>query len=488
MTRPLLDVRGLRRSYGDTTALAGVDFEVGSGEVVALLGENGAGKSTLVEILSGMLSPDAGSISIEGRPFRPKDPRAARGRGVGVVHQHFQLVEAFTVAENLRLATGFAADLMGPLAHRMEREVGLPLPRLENPVLSLGVGERQRVEIAKALAGHPKLLLLDEPTAVLTPGEADALFAGIRRLADRGAAVVFITHRLDEVARAADRVVVLSRGRVVLKTGAGASPEQLAQAMVGLQTQAVRPQRRGKGRVWLRARGVAVERRLEPLDLELNSGEIVVAAGVDGNGQGALAERLAGLASGPGVVEVDGRHVSTGGPGGFRRSGVWVVPGDRRREGVVGPMTVAENLVLGRHRRPPFCRRGFLDRRAVHQEAERLVESYGIDGSPEQSTDTLSGGNQQRVVLARCLEASPRVLVAIHPTRGLDVAAERAVEQRLLEAAANGCAVLVVTSDLDAAWRLGDRILVFSRGRVVGEGGPDTDPTVLAQWVGGEAA
>ncbi len=488
MTRPLLDVRGLCRSYGDTTALAGVDFEVGSGEVVALLGENGAGKSTLVEILSGMLSPDAGSMSIEGRAFCPGDPRAARERGVGVVHQHFQLVEAFTVAENLRLATGFGADLMRPLARRMEDEVGLPLPPLEQPVQSLGVGERQRVEIAKALAGRPRLLLLDEPTAVLTPGEADALFAGIRKLVDRGAAVVFITHRLDEVARAADRVVVLSRGRVVLQIGAGAPPEQLARAMVGPQTQAVRPQRGTPGPVVLRARGVAAERRLEPLDLDLHSGEIVVAAGVDGNGQGALAERLAGLASGPGVVEVDGRVVYSGGPGPFRRNGVWVVPGDRSRDGVVGPMTVAENLVLGRHRRLPFCHRGLLNRRAVHGEAGRLVEGYGIDGRPEQRAETLSGGNQQRVVLARCLEASPRVLVAMHPTRGLDVAAERAVEQRLLEAAAEGCTVLVVTADLEAAWRLGDRILVFSRGRVVGEGGPDTDPALLARWVGGEAA
>lgn len=486
--RPLLSIRGLSRRFGELAALDGVNLEVRAGEVVALLGENGAGKSTLVEILAGGLAAHAGTVELDGAPYRPADPRQARAAGVGVVHQHFQLVEAFTVAENLQLATGLAGGRLGPLRQRMERTLGLPLPAPEAVAAGLAVGERQRVELAKALAVEPRLLLLDEPTAVLTPGEAEALIAGLRRLAKEGTGVVFITHRLDEVARVADRVVVLRRGRVVAETSAAAPMETLARAMVGeLPKQGV-PRVGAPGEVVLEGKGLAVPGRLLPLDLKLRAGEVVAAAGVDGNGQAALAERITGLARGPGMLELAGWRTPGHDPGELRRRGIWLVPGERVREGIVGPMTVAENLALGRHRDRPLARHGWLSPRELRRRVEALIAGFGIAGEPGQRADTLSGGNQQRVVVARALAARPVVLAAVHSTRGLDVAAEAAVEARLLEAAAAGCALLLVTSDLEAARRLAHRILVFSRGRVVGRGGPETPPEVLARWVGGVAA
>ncbi len=485
---PRLAARGIVHHWGPVTALDGVDLSVATGEVVALLGENGAGKSTLVELLSGGLTLREGRLELDGRPWRPRGPRDARRAGVVAVHQHFRLVETFTVGENLALSLGREASGAQTAWRDLSRRLDLELPPLEATVAALGVGERQRVEIGRALLARPRLLLLDEPTAVLTPREADALFGAVRRLAEDGVATLFITHRLDEVARVAHRVVVLRSGRVVDEAPAGADPERLARAMVGRVPPHPPRREHPRGPVVAALEGVAVPPVLAPLDLRLHAGEVVVLAGVDGNGQAAAAARLAGLATGPGTVSVGGRRVDRPTPADLHRLGVRVIPADRTREGIVPGLSVAENVVLGRHREPPFARRGLLDPAAVAAEGRRMVEALGIAGDARQPAGELSGGNQQKVAVARAVAGQPRVLVAIHPTRGLDVAARVAVEDHILRAAAGGAAVLVVTSDLEEARLLGDRILVLSRGRVVGEGGPDTPEATLARWVGGEAA
>ncbi len=482
---PVLEVRGLTRSFANLTALDRVDLEVAAGEVVALLGENGAGKSTLVEILAGRLRADSGELLLAGKAWTPATPRDAWRAGLAVVHQHFQLVEAFTVSENLDLAVG-GRDVARRWAE-LERELEMSLPDAAATVSGLGVGERQWLEIGKALLGRPRALLLDEPTAVLTPREADRLFAVVRRLAARGAAVVFITHRLDEVRRLADRVVVLRRGRVVARLAGDAPTSVMAEAMTGrLPEPSPRPMIR-RGALAARLVGVSLPPRLAPFDLELFAGEVAVLAGVDGNGQVAAAERLAGLRCGPGRVEVCGRVVIGPDPPAMRALGIVVVPADRTREAVVPSLSVAENLLLGRHRRPPVGGR-WLDPGRVTAAAVELIERFAVAGRPDQRMDELSGGNQQKVAVARALAGGPRVVVAIHPTRGLDVAAQLQVHHHLLSAAAAGAAVLVVTSDLGEATALGDRVLVMSRGRVVGEGDRSTPAEVLGRWLGGEAA
>jgi len=488
VSAPLLRVSDLSRRFEATVALDRVSFAVARGEVLALLGENGAGKSTLVEVLSGGLRSDGGELQIDGRAYAPRDARQARGKGVAVVHQHFQHVEAFTVAENLRLA----APEMVPVAReaelaalwaRLGDELGVSLPSPQARVGDLGVGERQWLEIAKAAWGSPRLLLLDEPTAVLTPGEAEQLFSAVRRRSSTGAAVLFITHRLDEVRRVADRVVVLRRGRVVAGLPAAASTDELAAAMTGELPPPAPRRAVAAGRVVASLRGVAVPVRLQPLDLDVHEREIVALAGVDGNGQVAAAERLAGIVQGPGVVEIEGRAVPRPNPGCMRSRGVNVIPADRTRQGTVAELSVAENLILGD---PTGA--GLLHPARLEERASKLIERFQIVGRPGQPAAELSGGNQQKLVVARALTGRPKIIVAMHPTRGLDVAAQIQVHRFLLEASAGGAGVLLVTADLEEARSVADRILVFSRGRVVGEGDSATPLELLGRWIGGEAA
>jgi simple sugar transport system ATP-binding protein len=337
------------------------------------------------------------------------------------------------------------------------------------------------LEIGKALLRKPRLLLLDEPTAVLTPGESERLFTVVQRLASQGAAVLFITHRLDEVQKVADRVVVLRRGRVVAELEPSTPSQALAEAMTGeLPPAGTVPEPR-PGEVVARLCEVAAPPRLHPLSLELRAGEVVVLAGVDGSGQVAAAERLCGLAQGPGAIEIRGERLVSASVSELRRRGICVIPSDRSRDGAAPGLTVAENLILG-HLLP-----WLLSPAVVIRRAEKLISRFGIAGRARQPLRELSGGNQQKVIVARALAARPELLVAIHPTRGLDVAAQQSVHEQLLVIAAGGAAVLLVTADLDEARMIGDRILVFSRGRVVGEGDRSTRPELLARWVGGEA-
>lgn len=479
-----LEILGLARSFGGTRALDGIDLSLGAGEVVALLGENGAGKSTLVEILAGGLRPDRGEARLDGAPYRARDARDACARGVAVVHQHLLLVEAFTVADNLRLGVRRGADVdLRSRWRELETGLGVPLPGFAATVADLSIGERQWLEVGRALLLDPRLLLLDEPTALLTPGEADRLFAAVGRLAGGGTAVLFITHRLDEVRRVAGRVVVLRRGRVVAEHPADAPADLLATEMTGELPPAEQAPRHVPARAVARLRRVAAAGRLAPLDLELRAGEIVILAGVDGNGQVAAAERLAGVIRGPGTVEIGGEILVDPEPADLAARGVAVIPGDRTRQGLLPSLSVAENLAVGLR-----TRRCWMDPATTESAAAGVIERYGVAGRPLQPAGELSGGNQQKVLVARAVERASRVLVAIHPTRGLDVAAQRAVRSELHRAASRDAAVVVVTADLEEARILGDRILVFSRGRVVGEGDGGTPTSVLARWVGGEAA
>ncbi|MER6676704.1 ABC transporter ATP-binding protein [Streptomyces sp. NPDC000983] len=490
MNAPALEVRGLARSFGAVRALDGVDLVVAPGTVHCVLGENGAGKSTLCHLIGGGLAPSAGTMHLYGRPYAPRRPADALGAGIAMVHQHFSLVPTLTVGENLRLLR--LPDLAARL-ERVDREYGLSLEP-EARVDRLPVGLRQRVEIVKALLREPRLLVLDEPTGVLDPAGVEALLTTCRRIADAGGAVVLVTHKLGEVARAGDEATVLRGGRV-----AGGGPlaelpaERLVPLMIGRPADGLDPALSGtlglaptppdtarsagadagSRAPALRLRGVTVRRAdgtpaLDDVTVDVAAGDIVGVAGVEGNGQSELMAVLGGsLAAHSGTVTVGGTELTAATPRERTRAGLGVVPEDRHHEGCVTALSVAENLFLGRL---DGFRRGrvFLDRGALRRAAERVIEEHGIraDG-PGAPMSSLSGGNQQKVVLARELALDPlRCLAAAQPTRGLDVGAVAAVHGRIREAAADGAGVLVVSSELDELLALCDRVVVAYRGRL----------------------
>jgi ABC-type uncharacterized transport system ATPase subunit len=491
---PLLAVRDLSKRFGNTPALDGVSLEFRAGEIHAVLGENGAGKSTLMHILAGICGPDAGTVLLDGRPVVFNFPRAARDAGIGMVHQHFTLVETLTVAENLTLSspqqTGWRYDsaAVAAEARALAEHVGLDLSPPESTVAELPVGARQRIEILKALAHAARVLILDEPTAVLTPQEVRKLFAMLRELRAQGRLIIFITHKLREVRECADRVTIMRRGCVVgTFDPASLGENEMAERMIGDVVPA-RPcvAERARGDVVLNVAQLSArdERDLPALldvSFAVRAGEIFGIAGVDGNGQRELFEVLAGLRPpAGGAVSVRGSPVTDFTPRALLAAGIGHIPPDRQRDGLVLPMTVQENFLLSRTLLDRCSRRGLLKAKAARNLSAEAARSSDVRGDLDEPARSLSGGNQQRVVVARALAQRPAVLVAANPSRGLDIAATRAVADALLDSAGDGCAVVLISTDLDEVLDLSDRVAVLSRGRL----SPALEPPIDIEQLG----
>jgi simple sugar transport system ATP-binding protein len=446
------------------------------------VGENGAGKSSLMNVLYGLYQPDGGQVCFDGAPVRLKSPKEAIARGIGMVHQHFMLVPGFTVAENVAL--GAEPSRFGRLDRsRAEalvedtcRRFGFALDPSAK-VGALSVGSQQKVEIVKALAKGARVLILDEPTAVLTPQEADELFTICRALSGAGHTVVFISHKLEEVLSVATRIAVMRRGRKVAEVApAESSPEALAALMVGQAPPAQAAHAAARvGAPVLQLSAVSAKDdqglpALREVSLEVRAGEIVGIAGVDGNGQSELAQVLTGLRrASAGEVRLSGERVERLDAHGLRGKGVGHVPEDRHLRAMVGALTVEENVALGRHTAAPFAKGPWIDRAGRRARAGKLVQAYDVRPADALSRmGALSGGNQQKVVLAREVDAAPRLLVVVQPTRGLDIAAVAAVHQRLRAVRDEGTAVLLISLDLDEVLALSDRVYALYDGRITG--------------------
>jgi general nucleoside transport system ATP-binding protein len=491
---PLLELRSITKRFPGVVANDHVGFDLVKGEVHALLGENGAGKSTLVNILYGLYHPDEGEILLDGNPVRIGSPSDAIDLGIGMVHQHFMLIPVMTVAENIVLATeprkGPFLDL--PRAEKrvrdLSKEFGLAV-RPDARVASIGVGMQQRAEILKALYRGAEILILDEPTAVLTPQEASELFAIIRSLQADGKSIIFITHKLNEVLEIADRITVLRQGkRIDTVPRAGATREALARLMVGrdvvLRVEKP-PAQPGEGLLEVDDLTVVDERGLEAVrgvSFEVKAGEIVGIAGVDGNGQSELIDALTGLRRpSDGRILAAGRDITTAGPRECLDHGVGHIPEDRQLRGLVLDFTLAENLALHDFRTEPDSKWGWLYPGRLIERADRLLKEFDVRGGrPQSVAAALSGGNQQKVVIAREVSRNPRILVAAQPTRGLDVGAIEFVHSRLVQERDEGRAILLLSFELDEIRSLSDRILVMYEGRIVGE----YPPTVSEEDLG----
>jgi general nucleoside transport system ATP-binding protein len=454
--------------FGPVVALEDVSVSFRAGEVHAVLGENGAGKSTLMNVLAGFLAPDSGEVLLDGAPLPPGRPVEARQAGIEMVHQHFMLVPQFTVAENLALArldvSGVALDPMVTARPALERarQLGWDVPPDAVTAL-LPVGVQQRIEILKAVAGDAKVVVFDEPTAVLSPDEAQDLLGVLRRLADEGRCVVLIAHKLSEVTSVADRVSVLRQGRLVGEAlMAETDSAQIADWMIGQAPARRSPAPSALGDPVLRVQGLHVRgdrgrEAVQGVDFEVRAGEVLGIGGVDGNGQVELAEALAGIRP-----PVSGSVV--------RPHSVAYVPQDRQADGLALALSIHENLLVGAIRDPRLWLGPFLRLRAVAAWARDLIERFGIKaGSPNDPAGSLSGGNQQKVVVARNLAETPGLVVAVNPTRGLDFRATDFVHGELARAAAEGAAVVLVSTDADELAAVAHRTLFLSRGRLVAD-------------------
>jgi len=485
-TAPVLQLQGITKRFGSLVANDNISLSLNAGEVLALLGENGAGKSTLMSILFGHYRADAGHITLHGQPLPPGNPAAALAAGIGMVHQHFTLADNLSVLDNVILGTEPLWQPWSARARARARllEVGQRFGLSVQPearVGQLSVGERQRVEILKALYRGARILILDEPTAVLTPQESEALFDTLAQLVREGLSVIFISHKLAEVLRVSHRVAVLRGGRLVAEApAAGTSQAQLAQWMVGHAVSA--PERRpagAPGPVACELREVSTpagqRERLSQVNLQLRAGEIVAIAGVSGNGQLALAELLCGSRrAAQGEVLLKGQPLQAS-PAWLVTQGVARIPEDRHAVGVVGDLPVWENAVSERLRHPVFSRWGWVRRAVARQHAQRVIESFDVRGAgPLSPARALSGGNMQKLILGRALlplpgqaaSQVPSLIVAHQPTWGLDIGAVAYVQQQLLAARDAGAAVLLISDDLDEVLALGDRIAVMHHGHL----------------------
>ncbi|HEY4884168.1 MAG TPA: ABC transporter ATP-binding protein [Myxococcales bacterium] len=502
-----LELSGIVKRFGGVPAVQGVSLEVAPGEVLGVVGENGAGKSTMISVACGLYRADAGTVRAFGRELPPGDPRAAIDAGIGAVYQHFMLVGPLTVWENVVL--GREPRRLGLIDRgRARREVSEAAARfglavdVDARVETLGVAAQQRVEIVKQLWRGAQVLILDEPTAVLSPLESAVLLQTVRVLAGSGRAVIFVSHKLREVLGVADRIAVLRRGRLVQVTRRGetAAP-QLADAIMGgaspvaPPTQQPPPRPGGFG-VLLQATDVTClsdcgRPALRGLSFQLGRGEILGIAGVDGNGQTELAEVLTGLRPATGVLALGGEAGFHRTPASARRAGVAHLPEDRQRRGLCLPLSVEENLALGHHRAAPYARGARIDRTGRREKAREMIASFDVrPPDPLARAGDLSGGNQQKLVAARELAGGPppRMVVAVHPTRGLDPGATRRVHEALRAARDSGAGVLLVSLDLDELRAVAGRILVLFEGRASGETLPDAGDESLGRMMLGQAA
>jgi general nucleoside transport system ATP-binding protein len=479
-------MRGITKRFPGVVANEKVDFEAAAGEVHALLGENGAGKSTLSNILTGLYRPDEGEIFLYGEQVQFETPRDALDAGVGMVHQHFRLVEPFTVAENIALGehgtkAGGSFRIDPRRIEARVRELGERYGLAVDPrarVWQLSVGEQQRVEILKALYRDARILILDEPTAVLTPQEAEVLFVTLRAMAADGRTVIFISHKLNEVMAVSSRVTVLRGGRSIATVQTSeASPRSLASLMVGRElSEATREERAEPGApmlevedVW--AAGSRGADAVKGVSLTVRAGEIVGVAGVAGNGQRELAETIAGLRQpARGSIRVAGKAVRCGDPRAASEAGIAFVPEDRMTTGASPGLSIASNLVLRSYRKAPVSRGPLLMLGHIHDRAKELIAKYRVSApGPSAPARVLSGGNLQKVVLAREFSGNPQVVLAASPTQGLDVGATETIRSYLCDAAAGGAAVLIFSEDLDEILELADRVAVIYEGALVGE-------------------
>jgi ABC-type uncharacterized transport system ATPase subunit len=475
-----LELRGITKTFGSLVANDHIDLVVQPGEIRALLGENGAGKTTLMNVLYGLLQPDEGEILLDGQPVTIRSPGDAIKAKIGMVHQHFMLVPVFTVAENVTLGVERTRGF-GLLDRRRARRDVLELSERyglqvdpDAYVEDLPVGVQQRVEIIKALLRDASVLILDEPTAVLTPTETEDLFRIMRELREGGRSIVFISHKLKEVRQIADTITVIRRGKVVGERPPSSTDSELAALMVGRAVQlrvTKTPARPGDVVLDVRDLTVAGERgeqSVRDVSFQVRAGEILGVAGVQGNGQTELCEALMGLWPAAGSVVLNGKDLSHASTRDRLHAGIGYVPEDRQADGLVGDFSVADNLILDVYDQPPYASGIAMDLQAIRETAAGRVTEYDVRTSSVQTpAGTLSGGNQQKVVVARELGREVKLLLASQPTRGLDVGSIEFVHKRLVEQRDQGAAVLIVSSELDEIYALADRIAVMYEGQIV---------------------
>ncbi|MDO5617550.1 ABC transporter ATP-binding protein [Kocuria sp.] len=492
-----LELRGITKKFGTFAANRDVSLTVEPGQIHCLLGENGAGKSTLMNVLYGLYQPTSGEILVDDQPVSFNGPSDALNRGIGMVHQHFMLVPVFTVAENVALGSesrkGASLDL--ETTRRKIREISDQYGFAVDPdavVEDLPVGVQQRVEIIKALVRDAELLILDEPTAVLTPKETDELLAIMRQLKADGTSIVFISHKLREVREVSDVITVIRRGEVVGSVSPQASTSELAAMMVGREVSlsvTKEPARVAEETLVVKDLTVVGENGvtlLDELSLSVAQGEILAVAGVQGNGQVEFVEALLGLRKASGSIQLEGKELVGRSVRQVLDAGVGFVPEDRSHDGLVGAFSVAENLVLDLYKDQRFRSGPSLKSRSIAQNAEHRIQEFDIrTGSADAHASTLSGGNQQKIVIARELSRPLKLFVASQPTRGVDVGSIEFIHQRIVAERDNNVPVVIVSTELDEVYALADRIAVFFHGRLMGIVDPQTPREVLGQMMAG---